>query len=107
MASRKRIVSRKPKKSCERAHRSAAQWLTRLKGGEGKAALHLPPDFVLWVVAGLLPHLDHRGDTHVADLAESAPIHGGGLSVHGGTRRHRAGPAHRAARRPTAQGDAV
>src|SRR5207253_1049465 len=81
------------KKSRERTHRSAAQWLTRLKGGEGKAALHLPPDFVLWVFAGLLAHLDHRGDTHVADLAESALIHGGGLSVHGGTRWHSARPA--------------
>ena len=103
MASRKRIASRKPKRSRERAHRSAAQWLTRLKGGEGKAALHLPPDFVLWVFAGLLAHLDHRGDTHVADLAESALIHGGGLSVHGGTRWHSAGPAHDAALRAIAQ----
>jgi len=80
MASRRRIVSRKPKKSRERAHRSAAQWLTRLKGGEGKAALHLPPDFVLWVFAGLLAHLDQRGDAHVADLAEGALVHGRGLS---------------------------
>jgi len=103
MASRKRILWRKPKKSRERTHRSAAQWLTRLKGGEGKAALHLPPDFVLWVFAGLLAHLDHRGDTHVADLAESALIHGGGLSVHGGTRWHSAGPAHDAALRAIAQ----
>src|SRR5438132_11515708 len=99
MASRKRILWRKPKKSRERTHRSAAQWLTRLKGGEGKAALHLPPDFVLWVFAGLLAHLDHRGDAHVADLAEGALIHGGGLSVHGGTRWHSAGPAHDAALR--------
>ncbi len=103
MASRKRIVSRKPKKSRERAHRSAAQWLTRLKSGEGKAALHLPPDFVLWVFAGLLAHLDHRGDAHVADLAEGALIHGGGLSVHDGTRWHSAGPAHDAALRAIAQ----
>ena len=103
MASRKRILWRKPKKSRERTHRSAAQWLTRLKGGEGKVALHLPPDFVLWVFAGLLAHLDHRGDTHVADLAESALIHGGGLSVHGGTRWHSAGPAHDAALRAIAQ----
>src|SRR5207249_6277144 len=77
MASRKRIVSRKPKKSRERAHRSAAQWLARLKGGEGKVALHLPPDFVLWVFAGLLAHLDRRGDAHVAELAEGALVHGG------------------------------
>jgi hypothetical protein len=103
MASRKRILWRKLKKSRERTHRSAAQWLTRLKGGEGKAALHLPPDFVLWVFAGLLAHLDHRGDTHVADLAESALIHGGGLSVHGGTRWRSAGPAHDAALRAIAQ----
>ena len=103
MASRKRIASRKPKKSRERVHRSAAQWLTRLKGGEGKAALHLPPDFVLWVFAGLLAHLDHRGDAHVADLAEGALIHGGGLSVHDGTRWHSAGPAHDAALRAIAQ----
>ena len=103
MASRKRILWRKPKKSRERTHRSAAQWLTRLKGGEGKAALHLPPDFVLWVFAGLLAHLDHRGETHVADLAESALIHGDGLSVHDGTRSHSAGPAHDAAHRAIAQ----
>jgi hypothetical protein len=103
MASRERIVSRKPKKSRERAHRSAAQWLTRLKGGEGKAAVHLPPDFVLWVFAGLLAHLDQRGDAHVADLAEGALVHGRGLSVHDGTRWQSAGPAHDAALRAIAQ----
>src|SRR5207302_10945794 len=93
MASRKRILWRKPKKSRERTHRSAAQWLTRLKGGEGKAALHLPPDFVLWVFAGLLAHLDHRGDAHVADLAEGALIPGRGLPVPDGTLRPSPGPA--------------
>jgi hypothetical protein len=103
MASRKRTASRRPKKTRERAHRSAAQWLSRLTGGEGKAALHLPPDFVLWVFAGLLAHLDDRGDTHVADLAEGALMHGGGLSVHDGTRWQSAGPAHDAALRAIAQ----
>ncbi len=103
MASRKRKASRKPRRGRERANRSAAQWLTRLKGGEGKAALHLPPDFVLWVFAGLLAHLDHRGDTHIADLAEGALMHGGGLSVHDGTRWQSAGPAHDAALRAIAQ----
>src|SRR5213593_2051796 len=97
------MASRKRGKSRERGHRSAAQWLARLKGGEGKSALHLPPDFVLWVLAGLLAHLDRQGDAHVADLAESALIHGGGLSVHDGTRWHSAGPAHDAALRAIAQ----
>ena len=103
MASRKRSTTRKPRKGRERAHRSAAQWLARLKGGEGKAGLHLPPDFVLWVFAGLLAHLDRRGDAQIADLAEGALIHGGGLSVHDGTRWHSAGPAHEAALRAIAQ----
>ena len=102
MASRKRTSRTRPK-SRERARRTASQWLTRLKGGDGKAALHLPPDFVLWVVAGLLAHLDRQGDAHVADLAEGALIHGGGLSVHDGTRWQSAGPAHDAALRAIAQ----
>jgi hypothetical protein len=97
------MASRKRQQSRERAHRTAAQWLARLKGGEGKAALHLPPDFVLWVFAGLLAHLDGRGDTHVADLAEGALMHGGGLSVHDGTSWQSAGPAHDAALRAIAQ----
>src|SRR6266850_2306297 len=97
------MASRKRAKSRERVRRSAAQWLARLKGGEGKAALHLPPDFVLWVFAGLLAHLDRRGDAHVADLAEGALVHGGGLSVHDGTRWQSAGPAHDAALRAIAQ----
>jgi len=33
-----------------------------------------------------------RGDAHVADLAEGALVHGGGLSVHDGTRWQSAGP---------------
>ena len=103
MASRKR-QSRTRTKSRERARRTASQWLIRLKGGEGKAALHLPPDFVLWVFAGLLAHLDRQGDAHVADLAEGALIHGGGLSVHDGTRWQSAGPAHDAALRAIARG---
>ncbi len=102
MASRKR-QARTRTKSRERARRTASQWLIRLKGGEGKAALHLPPDFVLWVFAGLLAHLDRQGDAHVADLAEGALSHGGGLSVHDGTRWQSAGPAHDAALRAIAQ----
>jgi hypothetical protein len=97
------MASRKRGKKRERVHRSAAQWLARLKGGEGKSALHLPPDFVLWVFAGLLAHLDRRGDTHVADLAEGALVHGGGLSVHDGQRWLSAGPAHEAALQAIAQ----
>src|SRR5258705_4234405 len=93
MGSRKR-QSRTRTKSRERARRTASQWLIRLKGGEGKAALHLPPDFVLWVFAGLLAHLDRQGDAHVADLAEGALSHGGGLSLHDGTRWPYARPAH-------------
>lgn len=58
---------------------------------------------MLWVFAGLLAHLDRRGDAHVADLAEGALIHGGGLSVHDGTRWQSAGPAHDAALRAIAQ----
>jgi hypothetical protein len=102
MASRRR-GSRKPRKSRERAHRTAAQWLARLKGGDGKSTLHLPPEFVLWVLAGLLAHLDRRGDAHVADLVEGALAHGGGLSVHDGTSWQSAGPAHDAALRAIAQ----
>src|SRR5215510_4842857 len=103
MASRKRTRARKPGTRRARAHRPAAQWLARLKGGDGKTGLHLPPDFVLWVFAGLLAHLDRRGDSQIADLAEGALIHGGGLSVHDGTRWHSAGPAHEAALQAIAQ----
>jgi hypothetical protein len=87
----------------ERAHRTAAQWLTRLTGGQGKDAGRLPPDFVLWVLAGLLAHLDRRGDVHLADLAEGALVHGGDLAVHDGTGWQTAGPAHEAALRAIAQ----
>src|SRR5215510_13987662 len=107
MASRKRRSRKRGKTrarmSRARAPRTASQWLARLKGGEGKNALHLPPDFVLWVFAGLLGHLDRRGDTHVADLAEGALAHGGVLSVHDGPRWQSAGPAHEAALRAIAQ----
>src|SRR5215467_15663323 len=107
MASRKRRSRKRGKSRARtkraRAPRSPSQWLARLKGGDGKAALHLPPDFVLWVFAGLLAHLDRQGDAHVADLAEGALIHGGGLSVHDGTRWLSAGPAHDAALRAIAQ----
>ena len=100
--SRQRGKSR-ARTSRARAPRTPSQWLARIKGGEGRSALHLPPDFVLWVFAGLLAHLDCRGDTHVADLAEGALAHGGGLSVHDGTRWQSAGPAHDAALRSIAQ----
>ena len=62
------MSSRRRRKSRERAHRTAAQWLARLKGNDGNAAAHLPPDFMLWVFAGLLAHLDRRGDANLADL---------------------------------------
>src|SRR5262249_60417324 len=100
--SRKRGKSR-ARTSRARAPRSPSQWLARLKGGEGKSALHLPPDFGLWVFAGLLAHLDRRGDMHVADLAEGALAHGGGLAGHGGTRRQSARPAPGAAARAAVQ----
>jgi hypothetical protein len=87
----------------ERAHRTAAQWLTRLKSPEGKEATRLPPDFVLWVLAGLLAHLDRRGDVQLADLAEGALAHGAGLTVHDGTGWQTAGSAHEAALRAIAQ----
>src|SRR5207247_1811931 len=70
---------------------------------DGNDALQLPPDFVLWVLAGLLAHLDRRGDSHVADLAGGALIHGGGLAVPDGARWQRGGPAHRAALQTIAQ----
>jgi len=97
------MSSRRRRKSRERAHRTAAQWLARLKGNDGNAAAHLPPDFMLWVFAGLLAHLDRRGDANLADLAEGALAHGGGLAVHDGTRWQSAGPAHEAALRAIAQ----
>ena len=79
MSSRKR---RKSRKSRKRRRRTAAEWLARLKGSDGTVAVHLPPDFVLWVLAGLFAHLDRRGDSHLADLAEGALLHGGALAGH-------------------------
>lgn len=63
----------------------------------------LPPDFVLWVLAGLLAHLERRGDAHLADLAEGALLHGAGLAVHDGTRLQSGGPTHQAALQAIAQ----
>src|SRR5262249_33557811 len=97
------MASQKRGKKRERAHRSAAQWLARLKGGEGKGGLHLPPDLDLWVFAGLLAHLDRRGVTHVADLPQGALIHRGGRRVDGLTRQLRAGPGHEGVLRSSAQ----
>jgi len=101
--SRRRSSRKRGRESRERAHRTAAQWLARLKGSGGKEAVRLPPEFVLWILAGLLAHLDRRADVHLADLAEGALVHGGGLAVHDGTRWHTAGPAHEAALRAIAQ----
>ena len=100
MSSRKR---RKSRKSRKRRRRTAAEWLARLKGSDGTVAVHLPPDFVLWVLAGLLAHLDRRGDSHLADLAEGALLHGGGLAGHDGTRRQGSRPTREAALRAIAQ----
>src|SRR3989442_14203765 len=97
------MASRKSRKRRERPHRTAAEWLARLTSNDGKEALQLPPDFVLWVLAGLLAHLDRRGDSHVADLAGGALIHGGGLAIPDGARWQRGRPAHRAALQPIAQ----
>src|SRR3989454_12045285 len=97
------MASRKSRKRRERPHRTAAEWLARLTSNDGKEALQLPPDFVLWVLAGLLAHLDRRGDSHLADLAEGALLHGGGLAGHDGTRRQGGGPAREAALRAIAQ----
>jgi hypothetical protein len=100
---RRKSSSKRGRAPRERAHRTAAQWLTRLAGGQGKDAIRLPPDFMLWVLAGLLAHLDRRGDVHLADLAEGALVHGGSLTVHDGTGWQTAGPAHEAALRAIAQ----
>lgn len=97
------MPSRKRRKPRERRRRTAAEWLSRLKGGGGKASIHLPPDFVVWVLAGLLAHLDRRGDAHLAELAEGALLHGGGLAAHDGTRLQSGGPAHQAALQAIAQ----
>src|SRR6059036_749088 len=97
------MSSRKRRRSRARRRRTAAEWLARLKGSDGKVAVHLPPDFVLWVLAGLLAHLDRRGDSHLADLAEGALLHGGGLAGHDGTRRQGSRPTREAALRAIAQ----
>jgi hypothetical protein len=70
------MASRKHRKRRERPHHTAAQWLARLTGSDGKGAIQLPPDFVLWMLAGLLAHLDRRGDSYLADLTAGALIHG-------------------------------
>ena len=95
------MASRKHRKRREHPHRTAAEWLARLTSSDGKVAVQLSPDFVLWVLAGLLAHLDRRGDWHLADLAAGALIHGGGLAVH--PRWRSGGPAHQAALRTIAQ----
>jgi hypothetical protein len=100
---KRKTSSKRGRAPRERGHRTAAQWLTRLTGEQGKDAIRLPPDFVLWVLAGLLAHLDRRGDVQLADLAEGALVHGGGLAVHDGTGWQTAGPAHEAALRAIAQ----
>jgi len=97
------MASRKHRKRREHPHRTAAEWLALLAGSGGKLGVQLPPDFVLWVLAGLLAHLDRRGDSHLADLAAAALIHGGGLAVHEGSRWQRGGPSHQAALRTIAQ----
>jgi hypothetical protein len=97
------MASRKPRRRRERPRRTAAQWLVRLTGGDAKDAAPLSPDFVLWVLAGLLAHLDRRGDSHLADLAAGALVHGASLAVHDGARWQRGGPAHQAALRTIAQ----
>ena len=97
------MASRKSRKRRERPHRTAAEWLARLTSNDGNDALQLPPDFVLWVLAGLLAHLDRRGDSHVADLAGGALIHGGGLTVQDDARWRRGAPSHQAALRTIAQ----
>src|SRR6266850_2352507 len=97
------MASRKHRKRRERPHHTAAEWLARLTGSDGKAAIQLPPDFVLWMLAGLLAHLDRRGDSYLADLAAGALIHGGGLTVQDDARWRRGAPSHQAALRTIAQ----
>jgi hypothetical protein len=94
------MASRKHRKRRERPRHTAAQWLARLTGSDGKGAIQLPPDFALWILAGLLAHLDRRGDSYLADLAAGALIHGGSLTVHN---ERRGGPSHQAALRTIAQ----
>jgi hypothetical protein len=97
------MASRRPRKRRERSRRTAAQWLVRLTGGDAKEPAQLSPDFVLWVLAGLLAHLDRRGDSHLADLAAGALVHGASLAAHDGAGWQRGGPAHQAALRTIAQ----
>src|SRR6266850_1159026 len=97
------MASRKHRKRRERPHHTAAEWLARLTGSDGKGAIQLPPDFVLWMLAGLLAHLDRRGDSYLADLAAGALIHGGGLTVQDDARWRRGAPSHQAALRTIAQ----
>jgi hypothetical protein len=97
------MASRRPRKRRERARRTAAQWLARLTDGNAKGPPQLSADFVLWVLAGLLAHLDRRGDSDLADLAAGALVHGASLAVHEGAGWQRGGPAHQAALRTIAQ----
>lgn len=97
------MASRRPRTRRERPRRTAAEWLTRLTGSDTKEAAQPSPDFVLWVLAALLAHLDRRRDSHLADLAAGALVHGASLAVHEGARWQRGGPAHQAALRTIAQ----
>jgi hypothetical protein len=97
------MASRRPRKRRKRPRRTAAEWLAQLTASDTKETVQLSPNFVLWVLAGLLAHLDRRGDSHLADLAAGALIHGASLAVHEGARWQRGGPAHQAALRSIAQ----
>src|SRR4029453_9982997 len=97
------MVSRKHRKRPERPHTTAAGGLARLTGSDGKGAIQLPPDFALWILAGLLAHLDRRGDSYLADLAAGALLHGGSRAVPDAARGRRGGPSHQAALRAIAQ----
>jgi hypothetical protein len=97
------MASRRLRKRRERPRRTAAQWLARLTDGDAKGPAQLSQDFVLWVLAGLLAHLDRRGDSHLADLAAGALVHGASLAVRDGAGWQRGGPAHQAALRTIAQ----
>lgn len=96
MRSRKRVKRR------VRRVRTAARWLAQLTRGDGEPVT-LSPDFVLWVLAALLAHLDRRGDSHLADLAAGALIHGASLATSDSAPWQRGGPAHEAALRTIAQ----
>ena len=94
--------SRKPAKRRVRRVRTAARWLTQLKRSDGEP-LQPSPDFMLWILAGLLAHLDRRGDSHLADLAAGALIHGASLATRDSPPWQSGGPAHQAALRTIAQ----